>query len=83
MQVLCFLVGSLSLISVRRQKMSNATLFDQRRVARRSSNMVLDDDTNDNDGDGEIEFPRVNHPEDTGDNREETVALTATPLDVV
>ena len=77
MQVFCFLVGSLSLLSVRRQKMQSVTLFDQRRTRRGSS--VVGEDVDEE----EIEFARVDHPEARGDNREETVALTATPLDVV
>jgi hypothetical protein len=32
LQVLCLLVGSLSFMSVRRQKRSHATLFDQRKI---------------------------------------------------
>lgn len=43
MQVFCFLMGALAVLSVRKQKLVSLTLFDQRRIQsskRRSSNEI-------------------------------------------
>lgn len=87
MQMLCFLIGSIGLMSVRRQKYRSASLFDQRRSQRLGSNDVGDFETE------IIEFTKMderssnNSSVDSGmmgnANNEETVPLTAVSLDVV
>ena len=69
MQVLCFLFGSISLITVRRQRGSAATLFDQRKAKRGDQNY-------DADGEGEIEFSPM-----VGQDHDEVRPLV--PIDVV
>lgn len=69
MQVICFLFGSISLIAVRRQKGTAATLFDQRKAKRGDQNY-------DADGEDEIEFSPM-----AGQGNDEIRPLV--PIDVV
>ena len=69
MQVICFLFGSISLIAVRRQRGTAATLFDQRKSKRGGQR-------SDADGEGEIEFSSM-----VGQDNDERRPLM--PIDVV
>lgn len=73
LQVICFLLGSVSLFAVRKLKSTTATLFDQRKAAKRGSQY----DSPDDDGEIEIEFSSM-----IGQNSAEEMQ-PLTPLDVV
>jgi hypothetical protein len=72
MQIICFLFGSISLFAVRKLKSTTATLFDQRKAAKRGSQHGSADDD-----DIEIEFSSM-----LGQNTAEEMQ-PLTPINVV
>jgi hypothetical protein len=69
MQVMCFLIGSLSLLAVRKQRGTTATLFDQRKAKRGNQSYNPDSEV-------EIEFSPM-----MGQGNDERRPLV--PIDVV
>lgn len=75
LQLICFMLGSIALWTVRRQKSSSATLFDQRRSMRRTVSISKDISNALN-----FELPELNG---NSEGNGEMEPLTAKPLDIV